>query len=289
MQHPPRQNLFFEGALWRRRQRKARKPSQPCKVPHGVGPVCAKKGPPGAWWRSSETHFTRRTSGTLANSRSSRRGSETHVTRPTAGTLENSRSSRSRRGRFEAELGAGWETEETRPTAGTVASESTRRGAAEVRGEGPGKCRKVCSRVHASKVFANSLFFAGLAGVAGSRSTAQPGQHRGAVCELRNPAWARLGSGHHGNQANSGHTSRIRRILRGRSGAGEVANTVRQFANLALSKGAVARKTTVYHANLVQLAAWTFYEKKVPNEEAAHRRVDRRLSWKMTVPPCGYV
>ncbi len=84
---------------------------------------------------------------------------------------------------------------------------------------------------------------------------AKPGQHRRALCELRNPAWARLGSGHHGNQANSGHTSRIRRILRGRSGAGKMANTVRQFANFASSKGVLARRTTLYHANLVQLAA----------------------------------
>ena len=145
---------FFEGALWRRRRRKARKRGQPRKVAHGIGPVCAQKGPPGAWWHSSETHFTRRTSGTLANSRRSRRGSETHVTRPTAGTLENSRSSRSRRVRLEAELGACSEIQETRPTAGTLASESKRRGASEVRGEGPRKSWKLCSRVHSSKVFA---------------------------------------------------------------------------------------------------------------------------------------
>ncbi len=127
-------------------------------------------------------------------------------------------------------------THVTRPPAGTLAATAWPLcGIFQRRGHGATgrKSRKVCSRVHASKVFANSLFFAGLAGVAGTRTTAKPGQHRGAVCEQRNPAWPRLGSGNHGNQANSGHTSRIRRILRGRSGAGKMANTVRQFANFA--------------------------------------------------------
>ena len=124
MQHPPRQNLFFEGALWRRHRRKARRPGQPRKVAHGVGPVFVKKGPPGAWWHSSETHFTRPTAGTLANSRSSRRGTETPV------------------------------TSQHRAAVCEGASESKRRGASEVRGEGPRKSWKLCSRVHSSKVFA---------------------------------------------------------------------------------------------------------------------------------------
>ena len=105
MQHPPRQNLFFEGALWRRRRRKARRPGQPRKVPHGVGPVFVKKGPPGAWWHSSETHFTRATSGTVANSRRSRRGTESTETRATSGTLANARSCRRRLLRVAAALG----------------------------------------------------------------------------------------------------------------------------------------------------------------------------------------